>query len=131
MLSLLTPLQFWAPSNFELIVLAQPSEKSLPSSVQCGTYLNVINVQPSTDSYTPSPLRRVPRRANILRSVFTLLLCEIFSLLWKDNTRYAFLQLDDRALVYRGADQPDMSVINPESDVWQHIKVRLFSLVVT
>lgn len=26
-------------------------------------------------------------------------------------------------MVYRGADQPDMSVINPESDVWQHIKV--------
>ncbi|KAL4069425.1 RIC1-domain-containing protein [Scleroderma citrinum] len=42
-----------------------------------------------------------------------------------DNTRYAFLQLDDRALVYRGADQPDMSVINPESDVWQHIKIPL------
>ena len=32
--------------------------------------------------------------------------------------------MDDRVLVYRGADQPDMSVINPESDVWQHIKVR-------
>ncbi len=31
--------------------------------------------------------------------------------------------MDDRALVYRGADQPDMSVINPESDVWQHVKV--------
>lgn len=31
--------------------------------------------------------------------------------------------MDDRALIYRGADQPDMSVINPESDVWQHIKV--------
>ena len=40
-----------------------------------------------------------------------------------DNTRYAFLQMDDRVLVYRGADQPDMSVINPESDVWQQIKV--------
>ncbi|KAL7422502.1 WD40 repeat protein [Cryptotrichosporon argae] len=40
-----------------------------------------------------------------------------------DNTRYAFLQKDDRVLVYRGADQPDMSVINPESDVWQHIKI--------
>ena len=25
-------------------------------------------------------------------------------------------------LVYRGADQPDMSVINPESDVWQSIR---------
>lgn len=42
---------------------------------------------------------------------------------FQDNTRYAFLQMDDRALIYRGADQPDMSVINPESDVWQHIKV--------
>ncbi|KZT36035.1 RIC1-domain-containing protein [Sistotremastrum suecicum HHB10207 ss-3] len=40
-----------------------------------------------------------------------------------DNTRYAFLQMDDKVLVYRGADQPDMSVINPESDVWQHIKI--------
>jgi hypothetical protein len=40
-----------------------------------------------------------------------------------DNTRYAFLQMDDRVMVYRGADQPDMSVINPESDVWQHIHV--------
>lgn len=40
-----------------------------------------------------------------------------------DNTQYAFLQMDDRVLVYRGADQPDMSVINPESDVWQRIKV--------
>jgi hypothetical protein len=41
----------------------------------------------------------------------------------QDNTRYAFLQMDDRVLVYRGADQPDMSVISPEADVWQHIKV--------
>ncbi|EIW68335.1 hypothetical protein M231_00343 [Tremella mesenterica] len=40
-----------------------------------------------------------------------------------DNTRYAFLQMDDRVLVYRGADQPDMSVINPESDVWEHVKI--------
>jgi hypothetical protein len=31
--------------------------------------------------------------------------------------------MDDQVLVYRGADQPDMSVINPESDVWQHIQV--------
>lgn len=40
-----------------------------------------------------------------------------------DNTRYAFLQMDDRVLVYRGADQPDMSVISPEADVWQHIQI--------
>ncbi|KAG6885709.1 hypothetical protein C0993_010881 [Termitomyces sp. T159_Od127] len=47
----------------------------------------------------------------------------LVSLIRQDNTRYAFLQMDDRALIYRGADQPDMSVINPESDVWQHIKI--------
>lgn len=40
-----------------------------------------------------------------------------------DNTRYAFVQLDDSVLVYRGSDQPDMSIINPESDVWHHIKI--------
>lgn len=45
----------------------------------------------------------------------------------QDNTQYAFLQMDDRVLVYRGADQPDMSVINPESDVWQRIKVGMKS----
>lgn len=44
--------------------------------------------------------------------------------LLQDNTNHAFLQYDDGVLVYRGADQPDMSVINPESDVWQSIKVR-------
>jgi hypothetical protein len=53
------------------------------------------------------------------------MLFAFFSILYatQDNTRYAFLQMDDRVLVYRGADQPDMSVINPESDVWQHIRV--------
>ncbi|KAK0557552.1 WD40 repeat protein [Tilletia horrida] len=40
-----------------------------------------------------------------------------------DNTRYAFVQLDDAVLVYRGSDQPDMSIINPESDVWSNIKI--------
>ena len=40
-----------------------------------------------------------------------------------DNTRYAFFQTDDSVHVYRGADQPDLSVITPESDVWQHIKI--------
>lgn len=40
-----------------------------------------------------------------------------------DNTRYAFVQLDDSVLVYRGSDQPDMSIINPESDVWHNIKI--------
>lgn len=38
--------------------------------------------------------------------------------------------MDDRVLIHRGADQPDMSVINPESDVWQRIKVRLIVFAV-
>ncbi|TIC19411.1 RIC1-domain-containing protein [Wallemia mellicola] len=42
-----------------------------------------------------------------------------------DNTRYAFLQMYDKLLVYRGADQSDLSVINPESDVWESIKIPL------
>lgn len=42
-----------------------------------------------------------------------------------DNTRYAFLQMSDKLLVYRGADQSDLSVINPESDVWESIKIPL------
>jgi hypothetical protein len=80
---------FWAPGNFELVVLAQPSKQNLDGQ------LFVIPFAKSATTGQHSP----------------------------DNTRYAFLQMDDRALVYRGADQPDMSVINPESDVWQHIKV--------
>lgn len=33
-------------------------------------------------------------------------------------------------MVYRGADQPDMSIINPESDVWQHIKVSVLGAII-
>ncbi|KAJ7770879.1 RIC1-domain-containing protein [Mycena maculata] len=80
---------FWAPGNFELVVLAQPTPTKLDGQ------LFVIPFAKSASTGQLAP----------------------------DNTRYAFLQMDDRALVYRGADQPDMSVINPESDVWQHIKI--------
>ncbi|KAJ7693644.1 RIC1-domain-containing protein [Mycena rosella] len=80
---------FWAPGNFELVVLAQPK----PSKVDGQLFVIPFAKSASTGQLAP------------------------------DNTRYAFLQMDDRALVYRGADQPDMSVINPESDVWQHIKI--------
>ncbi|GAA5957240.1 hypothetical protein JCM3765_000401 [Sporobolomyces pararoseus] len=47
----------------------------------------------------------------------------VTSLHTPDNTKNGFLQLDDRVMVYRGSDQPDLSVINPESDVWQHLKI--------
>ncbi|EPQ26600.1 uncharacterized protein PFL1_05921 [Pseudozyma flocculosa PF-1] len=40
-----------------------------------------------------------------------------------DNTRFAFFQTDDSVHVYRGGDQPDLSVIDPESDVWHHVKI--------
>lgn len=80
---------FWAPGNFELVVLAQPKLDKPDGQ------LFVIPFAKSASTGQLAP----------------------------DNTRYAFLQMDDRALVYRGADQPDMSVINPESDVWQHIKI--------
>ncbi|CAG8494402.1 685_t:CDS:10 [Rhizophagus irregularis] len=32
-----------------------------------------------------------------------------------------FLQMDDRLLLYRGGDQEDLSAINPDTIVWQHI----------
>ena len=31
--------------------------------------------------------------------------------------------MDDRLLLYRGGDQEDLSAINPEAIVWQHIQV--------
>ncbi|KAJ3801158.1 RIC1-domain-containing protein [Lentinula aff. detonsa] len=80
---------FWAPGNFELIVLAQPSLNTIDGQV----FVLPFAKSATTGQHSP------------------------------DNTRYAFLQLEDRALVYRGADQPDISIINPESDVWQHIKI--------
>ncbi|KAL9715951.1 WD40 repeat protein [Leucoagaricus gongylophorus] len=89
---------FWGPGNFELFMLARqyPQGARLPHCFsESGSQLFSIPFAKSATTGQHSP----------------------------DNTRYAFLQMDDRALVYRGADQPDMSVINPESDVWQHIKI--------
>ncbi|CAG8583458.1 7988_t:CDS:10, partial [Racocetra persica] len=40
-----------------------------------------------------------------------------------DNTKRGFLQMDDRLLLYRGGDQEDLSAINPDTIVWQHIPV--------
>ncbi|GAA5952681.1 hypothetical protein JCM21900_000402 [Sporobolomyces salmonicolor] len=84
---------FWSPGNLELFVLCPPPIH--PKKKPHDEQLFVIPFAKSavTASHTP------------------------------DNTKNAFLQMDDRVLVYRGADQPDMSVINPESDVWQHIKI--------
>ena len=77
-------------------------------------------------NFTQFPLRRALLRGNIFPQVSLSVWCSLTSEeIFQDNTEYAFLQMDDRVLVYRGADQPDMSVINPESDVWQHIKVSL------
>ncbi|GAA5979590.1 hypothetical protein JCM10908_002976 [Rhodotorula pacifica] len=84
---------FWSPGNHELFVLCPPPVH--PKRKPHDEQLFVVPFAKSavTAAHTP------------------------------DNTKNGFLQLDDRVLVYRGADQPDMSVINPESDVWQHIKI--------
>ena len=75
-------------------------------------------------NFIQSPLQRVLPQGNIFLQVsLSMRDCATSKDNFQDNTEYAFLQMDDRVLVYRGADQPDMSVINPESDVWQHIKV--------
>ncbi|KAM0787921.1 hypothetical protein ACM66B_006127 [Microbotryomycetes sp. NB124-2] len=84
---------FWSPGNLELFILCPPP-----------TY---PKLKPHDEQ-----LFIVPFAKSAVSSLHT-----------PDNTKHAFLQLDDRVLVYRGADQPDMSVINPESDVWQHIKI--------
>jgi len=75
-------------------------------------------------NFTQYLLQRVLPQDNIFLQVsLSMRYCATSEESFQDNTEYAFLQMDDRVLVYRGADQPDMSVINPESDVWQHIKV--------
>ncbi|PKC14198.1 RIC1-domain-containing protein [Rhizophagus irregularis] len=40
-----------------------------------------------------------------------------------DNAKRGFLQMDDRLLLYRGGDQEDLSAINPDTIVWQHIPI--------
>ncbi|CUA72360.1 Guanine nucleotide exchange factor subunit Rich [Rhizoctonia solani] len=85
---------FWNPGNTELWVLAAGRSNSTTETTHSASLFSIPFVK-SAIAGQHSP----------------------------DNTRYAFLQMDDRVLVYRGADQPDMSVINPESDVWQHICV--------
>ncbi|KAF8482108.1 RIC1-domain-containing protein [Russula ochroleuca] len=74
---------FWAPGNFELVVLAHPDERTPEGQL----YTIPFAKSATTGQHIPA--------------------------------KYAFLQMDDRVLVYRGADQPDMSVINPESDIPQ------------
>ncbi|KZV74702.1 RIC1-domain-containing protein [Peniophora sp. CONT] len=80
---------FWAPGDFELIMLAHPQDDKPDGQLFSIPFAKSA----TTAQHTP------------------------------DNSEYAFLQMEDRVLVYRGADQPDMSVINPESDVWQHVKI--------
>ncbi|KAA1084998.1 hypothetical protein PGTUg99_006800 [Puccinia graminis f. sp. tritici] len=84
---------FWGPGNFELFLLTAPSESS--TRYIADDQLFVLPFAKSAVATLHSP----------------------------DNTKHGFLQLDDRVSVYRGADCPDLSVINPESDVWQHIKI--------
>uniref|UniRef100_A0A0W0FAM6 RIC1 C-terminal alpha solenoid region domain-containing protein n=1 Tax=Moniliophthora roreri TaxID=221103 RepID=A0A0W0FAM6_MONRR len=99
---------YWVPGNFELMVLTRPLS---PSATDGQIFIIPFAKSATTGQHSPVGILSFPtgNGLTVTRQ--------------QDNTRYAFLQLDDRALVYRGADQPDMSVINPESDVWQHIKI--------
>ncbi|MBW0490206.1 hypothetical protein O181_029921 [Austropuccinia psidii MF-1] len=83
----------WGPGNFELILLTDPSSHS--NRYIPDDQLFVLPFAKSAVSTLHSP----------------------------DNTKHAFLQLEDRVSVYRGANSPDMSVINPEADIWHHIKL--------
>ncbi|KAK0524719.1 WD40 repeat protein [Tilletia horrida] len=86
---------FWGPCNSELFILSSAKASKDGKPVDIDRQLFVLPFARSAVAGQHSP----------------------------DNTRYAFVQLDDAVLVYRGSDQPDMSIINPESDVWSHIKI--------
>jgi hypothetical protein len=85
----------------------------------------LLDRQSLTINYSPFHLQRVLPQDNTPPYVVILIFGDQLFTFQQDNTRYALLQMDDRVLVYRGADQPDMSVINPEANVWQHIKVMI------
>ena len=85
---------FWGPGNTDLYFLARRREKSA-TVFDPDNQLFVLPFAKSAIASQHSP----------------------------DNARYAFVQLDDSVLVYRGSDQPDISIINPESDIWHHIKI--------
>ncbi|GAA98116.1 hypothetical protein E5Q_04799 [Mixia osmundae IAM 14324] len=86
---------FWNAADSELFVLAKPRQVEGSACKAIDTQLFAIPFAKSAVATLHSP----------------------------DNCQHALLQLDDRVMIYRGQDQPDMSVINPESDVWQYIKV--------
>jgi hypothetical protein len=100
--------QFWAPGNLELFMLS-------PSMRGNNSDLHVLPFSKSATTGQHSPVSILCGKGSHQARLTRMSV--------QDNTRYAFLQMDDRVMVYRGADQPDMSVINPESDVWQNIKV--------
>ncbi|GAW09871.1 RIC1-domain-containing protein [Lentinula edodes] len=99
---------FWAPGNFELIVCST----QIFFEMYVTQNLDTVNQSLTLEIAIDGQLFVIPFAKSATTGQHS-----------PDNTRYAFLQLEDRALVYRGADQPDISIINPESDVWQHIKV--------
>jgi len=84
---------FWGPGNFELFLLTPP---------------------------TPSPTRYI---ADDQLFVLPFAQSAVATLHSPDNTKQGFLQLEDRISVYRGSECADLSVINPSSEVWQHIKI--------
>lgn len=122
-----TSAQFWGPGDLELFLLCPAGSAPKGKGARQAVYFDGPDAEDCTaiDQQLYSlPLARsaVTGIHSPVRSL--LIVCDSdSSMTAQDNTNQAFLQLDDRVLVYRGADQPDMSVINPESDVWQNIKV--------
>ncbi|PWN40610.1 RIC1-domain-containing protein [Ceraceosorus guamensis] len=84
---------FWGPGSCDLFMLHVPSDDPTPTSRDGQLFALPFAKSAMAGQHSP------------------------------DNTRYAFVQLDDALLVYRGSERPDMSIINPESDVWQHVKI--------
>lgn len=99
---------FWGPGNTELFLLCYEGEHARARS-----RANKVDEKASSSTFdADAQLFVLPFAKSAVASQHS-----------PDNTRYAFIQLDDSVLVYRGSDQPDMSIINPESDVWQTIKI--------
>ncbi|CAG8511585.1 12925_t:CDS:10 [Acaulospora morrowiae] len=89
---------FWSSGNYELFFLhGKKSEKGQ-------LYTLPFAKSAVTTIHSPVELRFYKSR-------------------FEDNAKRGFLQMDDRLLLYRGGDQEDLSTINPDTIVWQHIPI--------
>ncbi|KAI9611934.1 hypothetical protein H4Q26_008019 [Puccinia striiformis f. sp. tritici PST-130] len=89
----------WGPGNFELCLLTAPSDS--PTRYIADDQLFVLPFAKSAVATLHSPV----------------------SFSFQGQYEARIFTVGRPVSVYRGADCPDLSVINPESDVWQHIKI--------